>query len=173
MKKKVREMLRRRRATISSARREEAEKAALEKILLMSQGYERVLSYYSLPEEVSTHSLNKVLCKQGRLSLPKIEGECLVPYGVRSMEKELKTFSHQFLEPGDGAIKSKTIDFVIVPGVAFDRRGARIGFGKGYYDRFLTGKKCRVVGLLFYEQLSEELLPQEAHDVMMEELCIV
>ncbi|MCH9811959.1 5-formyltetrahydrofolate cyclo-ligase [bacterium] len=173
MKKKVRDFYRDRRALLSSDRREEAAEVACKELLRLSAGYDHILSYYSLPDEVDTYSFNDILSKQHRLSLPKIEGESLVPYEVNSMEKELKTFSHQFLEPVDSCSRNNSINFVVVPGIAFDRKGGRIGFGKGYYDRFLEGKKVKVVGLLFKEQFSDELLPIEAHDVCMEELCIV
>ena len=54
-------------------------------------------------------------------------------------------------------------DIVFVPGVAFDKKHNRLGYGKGYYDRYLDGKKCITVGLGFSCQVAESI-PTEAHD---------
>ena len=61
-------------------------------------------------------------------------------------------------------------DLIVVPGVAFDLSGHRIGFGKGFYDRFLghPGRKAHLVGLCHDFQLIGEALPAESHDIRME-----
>lgn len=60
-------------------------------------------------------------------------------------------------------------DLVVVPGVAFDRSGNRLGYGKGFYDRFLAqcSERCVFVGLAYDFQL-EECLPRESHDVCLD-----
>ena len=63
-----------------------------------------------------------------------------------------------------------TVDFMIVPGLVFDRRGGRVGRGKGYYDRIMGGMEHRsfvAVGLAFRFQVFERV-PVEAHDVMLD-----
>lgn len=61
-------------------------------------------------------------------------------------------------------------DLVIVPGVAFDIEGHRIGYGKGFYDRFLRhpGRKAHLVGLCHDFQLTAGHIPAEGHDIRME-----
>lgn len=59
------------------------------------------------------------------------------------------------------------IDLVIVPGVAFDKHGGRLGQGKGYYDRFLSQTEAVRVGFCFQEQISRSPLPVEEHDARM------
>jgi 5-formyltetrahydrofolate cyclo-ligase len=59
------------------------------------------------------------------------------------------------------------IDLVVVPGLAFDRRGNRLGLGGGYYDRFLVRVKAPKAGLT-YSQLLLEALPAETHDIPMD-----
>jgi len=62
-------------------------------------------------------------------------------------------------------VEPKDIDIVIVPGKAFDRKGERIGYGKGYYDRFLSAApETMAIGLAYDFQLVEEI-PSEEHDV--------
>lgn len=58
----------------------------------------------------------------------------------------------------------ETIDLLIVPGVVFNRAGYRIGFGGGYYDRFLSCYQNRTISLAFSEQIQENL-PIESHDL--------
>ena len=59
---------------------------------------------------------------------------------------------------------------VIVPGVAFDANGYRVGYGKGFYDRFLKDKRqMTVIGLCFSGQLVEEI-PHDEHDIKMDKI---
>lgn len=59
------------------------------------------------------------------------------------------------------------LDVIIVPGLAFDRKGGRMGFGKGYYDRLLKREKSVKIGLCYDFQLFDDI-PKEAHDVPMD-----
>ena len=78
---------------------------------------------------------------------------------------------HRFgmLEPAADlpVVDPAEIDVVLVPGVAFDRRGGRLGFGGGYYDRFLLTTSAQRVGIAFDECLAEEI-PCGAHDQRMD-----
>lgn len=60
--------------------------------------------------------------------------------------------------------KKSAMDIILVPGLVFDRKGYRIGFGGGYYDRFLTDYQGSTVSLAFQEQLKEEL-EHESFDI--------
>ena len=73
-------------------------------------------------------------------------------------------------EPQEGAaVNPCEIDVIIVPGVAFTVHGARMGRGKGYYDRFLSqsGFAAMKVGVCYSEQIVDDI-PTEPHDVMMD-----
>ena len=71
-------------------------------------------------------------------------------------------------EPSDKTpFDKKDIDLVIVPGVAFDKEGNRMGFGKGYYDRFLKDMKAMKIGVCHAFQLMDKI-PSEAHDIKMD-----
>jgi 5-formyltetrahydrofolate cyclo-ligase len=61
-------------------------------------------------------------------------------------------------------------DLIVVPGVAFDLSGNRIGYGKGYYDRFLNNpeSKARLVGLCHDFQLIDGAIPADLHDIQMD-----
>ena len=62
-----------------------------------------------------------------------------------------------------------TIDLALVAGLGFDRRGYRLGYGSGYFDRFLAGRPFPALGLAFDTQIVDRL-PVEPHDVPMRAL---
>ena len=62
------------------------------------------------------------------------------------------------------------MDLVLVPGLAFDEMGYRLGYGKGYYDRLLEGTKIQTLGILYAAQLVQAL-PRMPHDQPVKALC--
>ena len=85
-------------------------------------------------------------------------------------ELEPKTF--EILEPKEPYTREfnpDKLDLVIVPGIVFDKKGHRIGYGYGYYDRFLKllGKNVKKIGFAFEFQLVDKI-PEEQHDVPMD-----
>ena len=128
--------------------------------------------YNSLPDEVDTAMLlAKALLMGKRVLLPKVVGD----------ELELRIHTPGSLLSGAYGIMEPTgelfpvesyheIDLAIIPGVAFDRLGARLGRGKGYYDRLLSQMpNAYKIGICFPFQLLERL-PSEPHDVLMNEV---
>lgn len=80
------------------------------------------------------------------------------------------TRSHElgFSEPIDGDIKqAQELDGFIIPGLAFDRQGHRLGRGKGYYDRSLQHSKGLRVGICYQDQLVKKIEVVEKHDLSM------
>ena len=65
------------------------------------------------------------------------------------------------------AANTVDMDIILVPGLAFDKNGGRMGFGKGYYDRLLQGSKATKIGLCYEFQLHSKI-PTDAHDVPMD-----
>ena len=75
------------------------------------------------------------------------------------------------LEPVDGEpVSPAQIDLVIVPLLAADTAGYRLGFGGGYYDRYLSRYTGNTIGICYKEQLSPIPLPHEAHDVALKKI---
>jgi len=104
-----------------------------------------------------------------RLAYPRVSGDTLefVELGERD---GLEPGAYGILEPAGGcALSLSDIDLVLIPGVAFDLHGRRLGYGKGYYDRALTGhpKGLLLVGFAFELQVVERL-PEDPHDVRID-----
>jgi 5-formyltetrahydrofolate cyclo-ligase len=102
---------------------------------------------------------------------PAVCGERMVFRQVEGLH-HLAEGSFGILEPCPTGIDhhADEPDMIIVPGVAFDQNGHRIGYGKGYYDRFLLhpGRKAHLVGLCHDFQLIDGAIPAEEHDIRME-----
>ena len=95
-----------------------------------------VLAYWPFGSEVDPRPFLAGLAGV-RLALPRVTGSMIVPVSFRSGDA-LRTSTFGPVEPVLGEpLDPATIGFVLVPGVAFDRAGGRVGYGGGYYDRFL------------------------------------
>ena len=94
----------------------------------------------------------------------------LMTHHVLGDHKELQKNAFNILEPQQGEEHKGDIDMVILPLLAFDSRGYRAGYGKGFYDRFLQGMDTLKVGLSFFE-VSEDIEDVNEHDLKLD-LCI-
>ena len=118
-----------------------------------------VLLYYSLKDEVDTHEFVRKWSREKLVLLPVVKGEELEAYGIGEPTGELFT---------DYA----AIDFAVIPGVAFDATGNRLGRGKGYYDRLLPRLTAFKAGICFPFQLVEEV-PAEPFDIRMDTIISI
>ena len=126
--------------------------------------------YLALPQEVqTTRIIAQARVWQKRVAVPVVQGNSLAAVELPDDPAQLQRGRFGILEPSGTqvVIPPEEIDCVMVPGVAFDYRGGRLGFGKGYYDRFLsrlpTTYRC---GLAFGIQVVP-YVPQTSHDVCM------
>ncbi len=133
-----------------------------------------ILAYLSMKAEVETSAIIKELIKLGkRVALPKVNkaDNSMRCYFIRSVKKDTEIGAYGIREPHTDLLEAniQEIDLVIVPGVAFDRKGGRLGFGAGYYDRFLSrAYKAFKLALCYDVQIAKEELFQEKTDVMMD-----
>ena len=125
-----------------------------------------VALYYALEDEVRTSGIIKEWYKKKTIGLPVISGEN-IDFHLYTGEDYLKKGVFGISEPASGEIITpENIDLYIIPGIAFDRNGNRIGRGKGYYDRYLHGIDKPIIGVCFDFQLIE-MVPAEKHDIKM------
>ena len=138
---------------------------------------ETVMAYSSFGSEVDTRIITERVLEEGKtLLLPKClrEDKRILAYSINNAE-QLEPGSYGILEPseklvGSGAlhhVMPTEIDLVLVPGICFDFTGRRIGYGAGYYDRFLRDFCGFSVGLEFYECMAERIV-QEYFDVRVD-----
>lgn len=170
-KTKWRSQLLLQRRSLSEARRNEASLALRENLLERGS----VLSFCSFQSEIDTSLLNAALASQGRLFLPRVEGTSLIAYHVTDPEKQLIRSSLGVLEPDPALcspISFSQLERILVPGLGFDRRFFRLGYGKGHYDRLLASTDLPSIGIGFKEQLIEECLPTDTWDVPVHELYL-
>lgn len=171
-KGKLREVLIKKRLSLSKA--EIKKKSQLIKQNLFSlklyQKANCVMFYLSLPAEVSTDEMiTESLNKGKRVVVPAVQGKDLIPCLLTQLNQtQVKNFGIR--EPLDlNPVSKKQLELVIVPGCGFDSQGYRLGFGQGYYDRFLRDLKSKIplVGLAFELQVLKKI-PHEKEDVPLD-----
>ncbi len=116
---------------------------------------ERVLAYNSLPDELSTREFLDKWHGYKRIYLPRVNGVDL---------------DHIEEPDGEDMADVSDMDIVIVPAVAYDSYGRRVGRGKGYYDRLLANVKAVTIGVAYDFQLLDEddCIEDEPHDVSVD-----
>ena len=132
------------------------------------KGAKKILSYVSFKSEVKTKDLIDWLARRGvTVYLPAFD-EQNQKYVIRRFGgwDKLKPGPCQILQPTSVNMIAD-VDVAIVPGVAFSKSGARLGYGKGVYDRLLLGSKAFKIGIAYDFQIVDSL-PQEERDVVMD-----
>ncbi|MCB0218856.1 MAG: 5-formyltetrahydrofolate cyclo-ligase [Chrysiogenetes bacterium] len=132
-----------------------------------------VAAFVSFGSEIDTsHLLREILAGKGRVALPRVRAGAMAFHEVTDLA-QLNPGTLSILEPPAEAptLSSEQLDFVVTPGVAFDGDGNRLGYGKGYYDRALSGLRPGVLAVGFCHdfQLVEEV-PVDERDVPLREL---
>lgn len=129
-----------------------------------------VFAYLSFGSEVGTKDLLENLLQKGiAVAVPRCDANThtMDAVGLRTME-ELKPGAYGILEPmGQEIIPKEQIDLILVPGLAFDNDGYRLGYGGGYYDRYLNGFQGVTAGLTFAACLVDTL-PREPYDLAVQ-----
>lgn len=124
-----------------------------------------VLAFYPMPAEPDIRPVLEAVLAAGKLlSLPRSLEEGILLPGIVPALDALVPGPWNIPEPPPGAPVPAQTDLVLVPGVAFDRSGRRLGHGAGYYDRFLAQTAAFSVGICFAQNLLAAV-PAEAHDL--------
>lgn len=142
--------------------------------LLSVQKAEYVLCYAGYKSEVQTDKLIKELLREGKkVYLPRVCGEEMDFYRIRTLI-DLTEGYKGIPEPAAACTeqftrtmweKNKERVVMLLPGAAFSKNGARIGYGKGYYDRYLSQIPCAERIALCYELQIVEDIPADVHDI--------
>ncbi|MBO8126054.1 MAG: 5-formyltetrahydrofolate cyclo-ligase [Firmicutes bacterium] len=173
-KHQLREEIKRLRRELEPEKREEWSRKIRRRLLVLPevQAAKTLMGYLALPGEVIVDPLLIRLQQAGtRVGVPVLLNGEIVPYELTAPER-LTTGSFGLREPDPRAshrIPPAQIDLIIMPGLAFDEAGHRLGFGKGYYDRFLArfgakAKRPKLLAVAFDFQVYPEI-PSEEHDI--------
>lgn len=134
-----------------------------------------IMLYLDFNNEVQTDELiKKLILLKKIISSPVtiIEDSKLIPHQIIDFENSIKVGAYGIREPKDDAspiVDIKDIDVVIVPSVAYDINCYRLGYGGGFYDRFLNNLRddAITIGIAFDLQIFEDV-PKESHDIQLD-----
>lgn len=184
-KKEIRKLILGRRDAVDPKLREQWDNSVFDR-LVHSEYYKKarvIFAFVSFRSEVDTHRIiNRALADNKIICVPRIKSKDtgIELYRINSMN-DLEKGYFGILEPSEHcqAVDCRDIELILMPGAAFDRNGSRLGYGRGYYDRFLEGMDNRVqkLALAYHFQVldrvpTDELdIPVDA--IITDEECII
>lgn len=170
----LRAVLKERRAAMSETLRAEKSRSICKKLFEETAGYSVIMAYAPKEPEADTMLFIEQLIAAGKtVVLPIIEREThTLRLSVIEDTKNLECSTFNVPEPisAEIPISGSSVECVVLPMVGFDRRGNRLGYGAGYYDRFLAeNQQVKKIGAAFSSQEAERV-PSDVFDVRMEEI---
>lgn len=128
---------------------------------------------YSMPIEVNTVPIiERAWDEKKKVYLPSSHPKGVMYFHPYNQKTSLKKSKFGVLEPETHVIIEKNVlDFIVVPGVIYRKDGYRIGFGGGYYDRYLADFNGKTSSLVFSEQVNESWEP-DSYDIAVQKLFI-
>lgn len=165
-RKEIRDTMLEKRMAYTVSMRAPMDKVIHDAIIERVTEHQTIALYASFRNEVDTYGIMETLFwdETKTLVLPRVEGNVMHFYAIKSFS-DLQMNAMGILEPiGDTVIDPNTIDVVLVPLLAFNQKGYRLGYGGGYYDRYLQHQTFLKIGLAYDFQYNEEFEVFE-HDV--------
>ena len=125
--------------------------------------------YLSFRDEVNTINYIDLLMQNKKVCVPKVKGK-MMDFILLNQSSTLVSNDYGILEPTSHQIvQPQEIDLLIIPIVAYDLNGQRIGYGGGYYDRYLKKYDGKTIGLAFKQQRVDNIVSEE-HDIQINEV---
>lgn len=171
-KKTLRKKYLEKRKNINKHNKEKYDTQIFRKIIQLEE-YKKsklILTYVSLKEEVDTFKLIEYSLKIGKkVAVPKCKGDNIVFYNINTLS-DLEEGSFKILEPKTNEVINNFSDSIcIIPGIAFDKENNRIGYGRGFYDRFLQNYNGIKIGLTYKECICEKI-DNDSNDIKMDKI---
>lgn len=169
-KRELRAELRQKRDSIDAERKKQLDRAIVQRIADSREFRcaKTILLYAPHGSEINLLSLVRYAHKLGKtVAFPRCNTEtCTIQFFVLEPNQRLVRGAYGIAEPAPDApfCQTDAQTLCILPGLSFDKRGNRIGYGKGYYDRFLESFEGTTIGAVYDELLSDEI-PTEDHDL--------
>lgn len=139
---------------------------------------QHIASYLAFDQEVDLSALHEHCWAAGKnLYFPRIDDDTQMTFCAATGVSDLQPGRFGILEATGPAVELGTLDLVLVPGVAFDKKLRRLGLGGGFYDRLLQQMKetnspqaAPLIGVGYNWQISRVPLPVEPHDILLDQL---
>ena len=173
LKKELRKHIREIKRQFSQQQLEELSLPIITRLKSRLTDAKTILAYYSLPDEVDTRQLLDDLVAEGKtVLLPKVVDDENMEIRRYTGRQDLREGILHLMEPvGEPFTAYEDIDIVVVPGLAFDAAGHRLGRGRGYYDRFFTLHSLlfTTIGVCFdFQKVAE--VPVDEYDIPVDEV---
>jgi len=177
LKRKIRSGIQEKRDSLDGSIRQEKSRLIANRLIGLDQ-YDRslhMLAYYPFRSEIDTRIIIRDAISRGKkIALPRVGDDNLELFYIKNLEEDLEPGSYDIMEPIPSRCQRaepSRIDLVIVPGVGFDRKHNRLGYGGGFYDRLLNsipGNAPRIA-LSFDLQVIDKV-PVSGHDLKIDML---
>jgi len=123
--------------------------------------------YYSIGSEVQTNNIIKFLLNEKKIvSLPKVSDDTMVFRKIENVTK-LEKGNFNISEPKENCPIEENHDVILVPCIGLDNNGNRLGYGYGFYDRYLTKNDSTKIALTYSKQIVKSI-PTSKYDVKMD-----
>ncbi len=157
------------RAALTEKQREEKNAVLYEKAMKLAENCSCIGCYVSMKDEADTHRLINALIKAGKtVAVPRVTGSTLRFYKIHSLQ-DLQEGTFHVMEPAEiNPCMPEETDLMFVPLSAFDSRGNRTGYGRGYYDSVLA--QCRYKAGLAYAEQEMDAIEADPWDIPLDEI---
>ena len=126
----------------------------------------KIGAYYPIGSEVLTQDIMQEVLSDGReLFLPKVKAEKIIFRKITDFSS-LEKGNFEIMEPKDECPEDNLLDLLLVPTVGISEEGVRLGYGQGFYDKFLAENKIETIALTYDKQIIKKI-PKSDHDITM------
>lgn len=128
---------------------------------------QKIGAYYPIGSEILTQDIIQELLSKGKeVYLPKVIGDKMEFRRVTDFSS-LEKGSFDIMEPKDNCQKDNSLDVILVPTVGITPAGVRLGYGHGFYDKFLAENKTTTISLILEKQIVKNI-PKSEHDMIID-----
>ena len=179
-KRELRKQLKKRRSSLTEKYKKDADRQIFRRAISLPEyrAAETIFCYAGTEEEINTRPvLERILSDGKRLGVPRCIGKGIMEVRMVTHLEQLKPGMYGILEPEESCalIRPEEIDLAFVPCLSCGRDGRRLGYGGGYYDRYLIQTTCGKIALCREKMLEEEIPAQEwdlGMDKVVTERCV-
>lgn len=175
LKGELRQQIREMKRQLTRQQREELSLSIVTRIRERVKDATTIMAYYPLPDEVDIRQFLDELVAGGKtVLLPRVTGDETMELRVYTGLEGLSEGAFHILEPvGELFTDYASVDVILIPGLAFDALGHRLGRGRGYYDRFLIAsgiaESGKTIGVCFdFQKVAE--VPVDEYDIPVDEV---